>query len=138
MIGNMLSIIVLSMRSMRNVFHWLLVTLAMVDLLLISLTILDVSIVRAFDIHFDWFFQAFPHLIYPTTNMVLTASIFLVVVIAYERYVAVCNPYDYRATVNTQSTRSRITKLLTPVFFVTVSINVPKYFETYTVEVCIL
>ena len=83
---------------MRNVFHWLLVALALVDLLVISLTILDVSIVRAFDVHFNWFFWAFPHLIYPTTNMVLTASIFLVVVIAYERYVAVCNPYDYRHT----------------------------------------
>ena len=67
--------------------------------------------------------------------MALTASIFLVVVIAYERYVAVCNPYDYRATVNTQSTRSRVSKLLAPVFIMTVAINVPKYFETYTVEV---
>ena len=66
--------------------------------LVLSLTILDVSIVRAFDIHFNWFFWAFPYLIYPTTNIVLTASIFLVVVIAYERYVAVCNPYDYRHT----------------------------------------
>ena len=70
--------------------------------------------------------------------MALTASIFLVVVIAYERYVAVCNPYDYRATVNTQSTRSRVSKLLAPVFIMTVAINVPKYFETYTVEVSIM
>ena len=67
--------------------------------------------------------------------MVLTASIFLVVAIAYERYVAVCNPYDYRAIVNTQSTRRRVTKLLTPVVIATVVINIPKYFETYTVEV---
>ena len=98
---------------------------------------MDVSIVRAFDVHFNWYYRAFPHLIYPTTNMALTASIFLVVVIAYERYVAVCNPYDYRATVNTQSTRSRVSKLLAPVFIMTVAINVPKYFETYTVEVSI-
>lgn len=67
--------------------------------------------------------------------MVLTASIFLVVAIAYERYIAVCNPYDYRAIVNTQSTRRRVTKLVTPVFVATVLINIPKYFETYTVEV---
>ena len=67
--------------------------------------------------------------------MVLTASIFLVVAIAYERYIAVCNPYDYRAIVNTQSTRRRVTKLLTPVVIATILINIPKYFETYTVEV---
>jgi len=67
--------------------------------------------------------------------MVLTASIFLVVAIAYERYIAVCNPYDYRAIVNTQSTRRRVTKLVTPVVLATIIINIPKFFETYTVEV---
>lgn len=119
---------------MRNVFHTLLVVLALVDLLLISLAILDYSLVRAFDIHFNWYFLAFPSLIYPLTNIVFTGSIFVVVAIAYERYTAVCNPYDYRATVNTQSTRSRVGKLLTPVIFMSVAINIPKFFETYTVE----
>ena len=124
------------MRSLRNVFHSLLVILAFVDITLLSLAILDYSLVRGFDIHFNWYYQAFPLVIYPAINMGLTASIFLVVAIAYERYVAVCNPYDYRASVNTQSTRSRVTKLVMPVAFITIAINVPKFFETYTIEVC--
>ena len=73
--------------------------------------------------------------IYPATNMVLTASIFVVVAIAYERYTAVCKPYDHRVMVNTQSTRTRLIKLLAPAFVSTVAINLPKFFETYTVEV---
>lgn len=76
--------------------------------------------------------------IYPATNMVLTASIFVVVAIAYERYTAVCNPYDYRATVTTQSTRTRVIKLLAPAFVLAVAINLPKFFETYTVEVSLM
>ena len=123
------------MRSMRNVFHTLLVILAMVDSLLIGLTILDYSIVRGLDLHFNLYGKAFPYIIYPMTNIVLTASIFIVVAIAYERYVAVCNPYDYRATVSTQSTRIRVMKLLMPVFILAVAINIPKFFETYPVEV---
>jgi hypothetical protein len=130
-----LSIVVLTVRAMRNVFHSLLVVLAIVDTILLGLSILDYAIVRGMNISFNWYYQAFPYGIYPTTNMVLTASIFIVVAIAYERYVAVCNPYDYRATVSTQSTKRRVTKLLLPVFVLTILINVPKYFETYTIEV---
>ncbi len=44
-------------------------------------SILDYSIVRGFDQHFNWYGKAFPYAIYPTTNMVLCASIFLVVAI---------------------------------------------------------
>ena len=56
-LGNLLSIIVLSMRSMRNVFHNLLVILAVVDLVLVGLSILDYSIVRGFDLHINWYYQ---------------------------------------------------------------------------------
>ena len=56
-LGNLLSIIVLSMRSMRNVFHNLLVILAVVDMVLVGLSILDYSIVRGFDLHINWYYQ---------------------------------------------------------------------------------
>ncbi len=59
----------------------------------------------------------------------------MVVSIAYERYMAVCHPYDYRAAVTTQSVGRRGIKLAIPVILVSVLINIPKYFETITVEV---
>ena len=99
------------------------------------MTILDYSIVRGLDLHFNLYGKAFPYFIYPMTNIVLTISIFIVVAIAYERYVAVCNPYDYRATVSTQSTKKRVMKLLGPVIILSFAINIPKFFETYPVEV---
>ena len=48
---------------------------------------------------------------------------------------AVCHPYDYRAAVTTQSVGRRGIKLAVPVILVSVLINIPKYFETITVEV---
>jgi hypothetical protein len=48
---------------------------------------------------------------------------------------AVCNPYEYRAAVTTQSVGHRGLKLAVPVIIVSVLINIPKYFETITVEV---
>ena len=94
--GNLLSVFVLTLRSMRNVFHTLLVVLAIVDSILIGFTIMDYSIVRGFDLHFNLYGKIFPYFIYPVNNIVMTTSIFIVVAIAYERYVAVCKPYHYR------------------------------------------
>jgi hypothetical protein len=48
---------------------------------------------------------------------------------------AVCNPYEYRAAVTTQSVGRRGIKLAVPVLIISVLINIPKYFETITVEV---
>lgn len=109
--------------------------LAVVDSLLIFFAILDYSIVRAFNVHFDWYGHTFPILIYPTTNIILCASVFVVVSIAYERYTAVCHPYDYRAAVSTQSVSSRGIRFAVPVLVVSLIINIPKFFETTTVEV---
>jgi hypothetical protein len=66
-------------------------------------------------VQFDWYGHAFPYLIYPTTNIILCASVFVVVSIAYERYTAVCHPYDYRAAVSTQSVGRRGLRLALPV-----------------------
>ena len=60
---------------------------------------------------------------------------FVVVSIAYERFVAVCRPFDYRVAVNTQSPVARSVRLLLPAVILAILINIPKYFETQTVVV---
>jgi hypothetical protein len=89
--------------------------LAIVDSLLILFATLDYSVVRAFNLHFDWYGRTFPLLIYPTTNIILCASVFVVVSIAYERYTAVCHPYDYRAAISTTSVGRRGIRFAVPV-----------------------
>jgi hypothetical protein len=51
---------------------------------------------RAFGLTFEYYYYAFPYFLYPTSNIVLCFSIFLVLAIAFERFLAVCRPYDYR------------------------------------------
>ena len=86
--GNLVSISVLSAKDMRNAFNILLIVLASVDSFLIGFAILDYSLIRAFAVPGlggDVYKRLFPYFLYPTTNVVLCFSIFLVVAIAFER-----------------------------------------------------
>ena len=140
LLGNFVSAVILSTSDemKANVFNYLLTGLSIVDSMLIVLSCIDYSIVRGLNMHFNWYGHAFPYFIYPAVNIVLCLSIFVVVAIAYERYVAVCKPFAYRVAVYSQSALSRAFKLLLPVVILAILINVPKYFETFTVEVRII
>ena len=48
---------------------------------------------RPFDI--DPFQETFPHFLYPATIIPMTASMYMTVVIAFERYLAVRSPFKY-------------------------------------------
>ena len=133
--GNVLSISVLLGPEMKNAFNHLLIVLAAVDSLLIGFAMFDYSFVRAFAVQFDLYTLMFPYFLYPTTNIVLCASIFLVLAIAFERFLAVCHPYEYRAIASTESVGGRVAKLTLPVFALAVVINIPKFFETKLIEV---
>ena len=82
----------------------------------------------------DTYNYAFPYFLYPLTNVILCYSIFLVMAIAFERFLAVCYPYDYRAMASTQTVSKRVMKLTLPIFVVAVIINIPKFLETELVE----
>ncbi|TRY78311.1 hypothetical protein TCAL_05014 [Tigriopus californicus] len=128
--GNTLSINILWGKDMRNAFNCLLIVLAAVDSFLIVLAMFDYSFVRAFGLTFDLYTYMFPYFLYPATNVVLCMSIFMVVAIAFERFLAVCRPYEYRAMSTTQSVTKRVLKLSGPVFVIAFLINIPKFFET--------
>ena len=89
-----------------------------------------------------------PKLIYPLNNISFCFSVFLTVLIAAERYLAVCHPITYRQTTvsRTRSERlffffvknawdkfyipDRLLLYLLPVFLLSVGLNIPKFFET--------
>lgn len=133
--GNTLSINILWGKDMRNAFNCLLIVLAAVDSFLILFAMFDYSFVRAFGLTFDLYTYMFPYFLYPATNVVLCMSIFMVVAIAFERFLAVCRPYEYRAMSTTQSVTTRVLKLSGPVFVIAFLINIPKFFETKLKEV---
>ncbi|CAB4070258.1 unnamed protein product [Lepeophtheirus salmonis] len=67
--------------------------------------------------------------------MVLCVSVFTVIAIAFERFMAVCFPIKYRSISCTESVNLRVAKHMTPVIVISVLINLPKFFETRLAEV---
>ena len=54
-------------------------------------------------------------------------------VIASERYLAVCRPLTYRALTVARSSRVRLALYLVPVIILSVAVNIPRFFETVIV-----
>ncbi len=76
----------------------------------------------------------FPYLLYPLLNISMTASVFMTVGIALERYIAVHYPIDYSQAINSpEACKRRLFKYVAPVAVLSVLINVSKFFESTTV-----
>merc|ERR1711892_1282838 len=100
LIGNLLSILVLSAHEMTNSFNRLLIALAIFDSIFIIFVVLDYSFVRVWSWPFTgdsaMYAYIFPKILYPLNNISLCCSINTTILIAWERFTAVCNPYKYR------------------------------------------
>jgi len=72
-------------KEMRNSFNVLIVVLTCVDTLFCVLLVADYSLARAFELHTVLYTLLYPHVIYPFTNIMLSASIFMTVVLGLER-----------------------------------------------------
>ena len=70
---------------MRNSFNCLIVVLCVVDSVFCVLLVVDYSFARAFELHTVFYTMLYPYFIYPMTNIMLSASIFMTVVLGLER-----------------------------------------------------
>ena len=70
---------------MRNSFNSLIVVLTVIDSVFCVLLVVDYSVARGFELHTVLYTLLYPHLIYPFTNIMLSASIFMTVVLGLER-----------------------------------------------------
>ena len=120
-------------KEMRNSFNTLIVVLTVVDSLLCLFLMTDFTFARAFQLHTVIYTWMYPWFIYPLTNTMLSASILMTVVLALERYIAVCHPLFHRDLVHTHSIATRVVIYTIPVMIMAFLINVPKFFETKTV-----
>ena len=120
-------------KEMRNSFNALIVVLTVVDSLLCLFLMTDFTFARAFQLHTVIYIFMYPWFIYPLTNTMLSASILMTVVLALERYIAVCHPLFHRDLVHTHSITKRVALYTVPVVIVSLLINIPKFFETKTV-----
>jgi hypothetical protein len=70
---------------MWNSFNALIVVLTVVDSLLCILLMVDYTFARAFELHTVLYTILYPYFIYPMTNIMLSASIYMTVVLGLER-----------------------------------------------------
>jgi len=137
-IGNVISIFILSKLQAHNFFDSLLIALTTIDIIFIIFTIVDYSLAREFS--WPWpedslvWVYLIPKFTYPLNNMCFCSSVFLTVLIAGERYLAVCHPITYRDMSVSKSRKQRLVLYLLPVIVVSAVLNIPKFFETIIIN----
>ena len=87
-----LSVFVLTRPCMLSTFNLILAFMTAVDTIFLVSSIIEYSIVQAFKLSSLEYDKLFVYFLYPTHNVTLVCSIYLHVVMAFERYLAVCHP----------------------------------------------
>ncbi|XP_040567083.1 FMRFamide receptor isoform X1 [Lepeophtheirus salmonis] len=127
--GNFLSAYILSRDEMQNSFNLLLIALLTFDSWYLFGGILE-SFRRQFDMGTELHTLLFPYFLYPAQSIAMSASIFMTVAIAWERYIAVHYPIDYNQSNGCpKAIRRRLIKYLVPVLLISIIFNIPKFLE---------
>ncbi|CAB4063238.1 unnamed protein product [Lepeophtheirus salmonis] len=128
-IGNFLAGLILSRKSMKNVFNLLLVTLAIFDSTYLFGSILE-SFRKSFNLATNTHIILFPHMLYPITQISIAGSIFMTVAIALERYIAVHYPLTYNQAMHeSNALPKRIAKYISCVLFLSLLFSFTRFFE---------
>jgi len=137
LIGNTISIFILSRPQMKSSINCLLIGLATFDMILIATSILMFAIPSIYthsllsgdesflSYYYEQIFPFITPVIFPVGLISQTGSVYLTICVTLERYLAVCHPLKakYLCTYG----RAKIYVLLTAVF--SVGYNLPRFWE---------
>lgn len=135
-IGNILSMIILSQSQMHSSITYLLIGLARCDTIFIITSMLMygfTEIHRYTKYFFNYFYFGYPQIapyIYPLANIAQTASIYLTLMISLERYVAVCHPLHVKSLCTYG--RAKISVLSCLIF--SIAFNMVRFWEYRTIS----
>ena len=79
---------------MLSTFNLILAFMTTMDTLFLVLSIIEYSLVQAFHCKSRAYDRFFVYFLYPVHNITLISSVFSHVVLAFERYLAVCHPME--------------------------------------------
>jgi len=132
LIGNTLSIVLLSSPLLRSPFNQLLRVLACFDLVYLVTMILESM--RKLGLETWLHLVIFPQFLHPLNAIAMMGSIYLTVGVALERYLAVYNPLAYnRRQQDTTKYRHHLLTYLLPILLFAVLFNITKFFESKVV-----
>ena len=134
LLGNLTTVIIVLRPEMRSNFHQSILALAIVDMLFVSLLVIDVFRLDL-DIQNQTYILLFPYFLNPLKNILLCCETYLVMSIATERLMAVSKPIKFRLKNLHYSSRVHFCTFILPTIVLAVIINIPKFFETSLVFV---
>ncbi|TRY77431.1 hypothetical protein TCAL_07428 [Tigriopus californicus] len=121
LLGNIITIFVLSKLQTSKNFNKLLITLATCDSLLIIYFIMEKSIVETFSYEEPlWYRVAYPYILHPLRGIIETATVYMVVAISADRFRAICHPL---------SERQSPFRYIVYVLGLSVTLEIPRWFE---------
>ena len=126
LVGNIAAAIVLKRPDMKSTFHQSLLTLAVLDIMFLSIIICDHSL----DFNSQLYVYMFPYIFNPMKNILMTWETFLIMSIATERFLAVYKPIHYRGHRVRQSSGVHMMTFILPSMVLSILLNIPKFFET--------
>ncbi|KAK3086740.1 hypothetical protein FSP39_022705 [Pinctada imbricata] len=132
--GNIMSIIVLRHRMMRNSTSYYLISLAVYDIgVLLSMSLfLAIPTIYLEKGHLADYYYAYMHMhpfCYPLALLAQTGTIYTTVGFTSERYIAVCHPLK----APNRCTKSRTKRVIILILIFSVVYNIPRFFEFKTV-----
>lgn len=133
-IGNTLSIVVLSNRRMQSSTSCYLIALAVFDIIVLISLVLFMSLPTVYLAtgKLEGYFRAYPYMhpyAYPTALTAQTCSIYTTVAFTVERYIAVCMPLKAAK----MCTTSRARKTVFILVILSIIYNIPRMLEFKTV-----
>ena len=112
-----------------NIFYRMLIYLLVVDICVL-LTWINLSLFVAFEFRHPVIIHMVPYFSYPSTHIAITASTFMTVAIAHERYLAVQHPLKYSEGMKSaKSTKKRLRIYLILVILISLGINIPHFID---------
>lgn len=131
-IGNTMTIFIMTQRRMRSSTNWYLAALAIFDMcyLVFSFILSIQHYPHIHDAHFYFYWKLWPYLI-TFTDASSNSSVWITVTFTIERYIAVCYPMKGKVL----CTESRAKKMIIIVFLSSFLITLPTAFEWNIIEV---
>ena len=130
-LGNAISMIILSRPQMKSSINYLLIGLARCDTILIVIAILIYGLPAIYaytGLLFDYKFIVYPKIVrflYPLSCMAQIATVYLTLTVTLERYIAVCHPLKARSFCTYG--RAQLAVLVIVIF--SFIYNLPKFWE---------
>lgn len=129
-VGNALSLIVLHLKSARSNFNFLIKVLSFVDIIILLLLPID-RIVYKFESSHIIIMLFFEYFVDKIGGIMRLASVWMLIVIAFFRYMAVCVPMKVKLYCTYKNARRCVIAIL----ILDLAIHIPFYFEKKLVRI---